>query len=358
MYKIKLVEEQNVRKNNIKISIIVPVYNTEQYLERCIKSLINQTLDAIEIILVNDGSTDNSYQKCIELSKIDPRIRVYNKKNEGLGYTRNYGISVSSGEYVAFIDSDDYVDFDFFEKLYKKSLENKSDAVFGNMKLVDSSGKVYLTHKIPFKYDKICANHLLKNLLKIYDEDDYGKNFFGMSAARSIYKLDILKNNNILFKSEREYVSEDILFNIEFCLSAKTISFVEDSYYYYCYNQNSLTHSYRSDRFLKSKKLYNELKFILKRDKNYKIYKRGIESIFLDYVRLCIKQQVMFESAHKKKLHTSIKNILNDSDVVEALNEAKSSKLTQRTIDYIIKKRNIGLIVFIYKIKIFMEKRD
>ena len=106
-----------------KISIIVPVYNVEQYLERCVESLINQTYKNIEIILVDDGATDNSGQLCDELAQRDPRIVVYHKVNGGLSDARNYGIDKASGDYIGFIDSDDFIDDDMYEVLLSNILE-------------------------------------------------------------------------------------------------------------------------------------------------------------------------------------------------------------------------------------------
>ena len=102
----------------IKISVIVPVYNTEKYLERCIKSIINQSLTDIEIIVINDGSTDNSEQILKNFACKDSRIRIINQKNAGLSITRNNGLQIASGEYISFIDSDDYIHKDMIKILY------------------------------------------------------------------------------------------------------------------------------------------------------------------------------------------------------------------------------------------------
>ena len=103
---------------DVKVSVIVPVYNVEKYLDRCLDSIINQTLNEIEIILVDDGSTDSSGEKCDEYKKKDLRIKVIHKKNKGLGYARNSGLEVATGKYIAFVDSDDYIDRRMFESLY------------------------------------------------------------------------------------------------------------------------------------------------------------------------------------------------------------------------------------------------
>ena len=105
--------------NNELISIIVPVYKVEKYLEKCVKSILKQTYTNLEIILVDDGSPDNSGKMCDELAKVDDRIKVYHKKNGGLSDARNYGVERANGEYIGFVDSDDYIHECMYEKLYE-----------------------------------------------------------------------------------------------------------------------------------------------------------------------------------------------------------------------------------------------
>ena len=113
-----------------KISIIVPVYNVSKYLKRSLDSLINQTLKDLEIIIVNDGSTDNSLDICQEYASLDNRIKVISKENGGLSSARNYGLRYVTSDYVAFIDSDDYVALDMFETMYGELQNNICDTIF------------------------------------------------------------------------------------------------------------------------------------------------------------------------------------------------------------------------------------
>ena len=116
-----------------KVSIVVPVYKVEEYIDRCLDSLLNQTLKDIEIILVDDGSPDNCPKICDEYAQKDARVRVVHKQNEGLGYARNSGMEVAVGEYIAFVDSDDFVDIRMFEELYDVARGNDSDVVYCNI---------------------------------------------------------------------------------------------------------------------------------------------------------------------------------------------------------------------------------
>ena len=125
-----------------KVSVIIPVYNTEKYLRRCFDSVVNQTLSDIEIICINDCSTDNSLEILQEYASKDKRIKLIDfKVNKGAAIARNIGIDAATGEYIGFVDSDDFVDLDFYEKLYKKAAETGADAVKGKLFLYDNEKK-------------------------------------------------------------------------------------------------------------------------------------------------------------------------------------------------------------------------
>ena len=122
-----------------KISVIVPVYNVEDYLDRCINSIVKQTYKNLEIILVDDGSTDSSYKICNEWAKKDERIKVLHNKNEGVSKARNVGIDASTGDFIAFVDSDDYIEETMFEKLLDKQKTNNSDIVFCRVNQINNN---------------------------------------------------------------------------------------------------------------------------------------------------------------------------------------------------------------------------
>lgn len=124
-----------------KVSVIVPIYNVEKYLDRCMESLLNQTLKDIEIIMVDDGSPDNCPQMCDEYAKKDRRIKVVHKKNGGLSDARNAGLKVATGEYVAFVDSDDYQSLNTYEELYHQAESGDYDVVYGGAFWNKSNGE-------------------------------------------------------------------------------------------------------------------------------------------------------------------------------------------------------------------------
>ena len=129
--------------NSPKVSIIVPIYNVEKYLATCIKSLQNQSLKDLEIILVDDESPDNCPKLCNEYAKTDSRIKVIHKKNEGLGFARNSGLNIAEGEFVSFLDSDDYIDLNAYEELYELAKSNNLDAIYYKFESFTDEGTVY-----------------------------------------------------------------------------------------------------------------------------------------------------------------------------------------------------------------------
>ena len=238
-----------------KVSIIVPVYNTEQYLKECVESLLSQTLRDIEIILVDDGSTDNSAYMCDKFQAIDSRIKVIHKVNGGLSSARNAAIDICSGAYIGFVDSDDFVKSTMFEELYNSAIDNDSDIVmcalstYNNDKVVE---KLLPFEKNVYHKDEILDNFILP-LLGRNDKDKipYLEGF----VCRQIFRKSTIEK--LYFKSEREYFAEDVMFDFEVYPKCNKISVVNKSLYYYRYNEKSLSNKYRSNVW---DKLYKYLK--------------------------------------------------------------------------------------------------
>lgn len=205
------------------ISIIVPIYNAEKYLNKCLDSLINQTKKELEFILINDGSNDASEE--IIKSYKDNRIKYFKNKNQGIGKTRNFGISKAQGKYLMFLDSDDYLALDACEKLYDKAEKEKLDIVMNDfIKIFDDGRKEYI--KQPnFK------NSSLKNNPNIISEN--------LSPWAKLYSTKLIKKNNIKFVEDLKY--EDAPFVIEALDKANNIGKINEALNYYVIHGNSET---------------------------------------------------------------------------------------------------------------------
>lgn len=211
-------------KNNIDISIIVPIYNAEKYLKKCLDSLINQTKKELEFILVNDGSTDNS-EKIIK-SYNDKRIKYYKNKNQGIGKTRNFGIDKAVGKYLMFTDSDDYLEKDTCEKLYQKANKDNLDLVVCNFYREKEDGTKKEEQLISFK------NTTLKETPKLLKE-------INASPWNKLYKTSLIKNNKIYFHETLKY--EDTPFVFMALDKAKKIGKIDDYLNHYIIHGNSET---------------------------------------------------------------------------------------------------------------------
>ena len=194
------------------ISVIVPVYNVEKYLEQCIDSLLSQTYQNFEIILVDDGSTDSSGKICDIYKENHKNIKVIHKKNEGLGFARNTGLLYATGEYVTFIDSDDYVDKYLLEDLYNGILETDVDVCIGGFKKVADSGQILYEEQYDEQYF-IHDNTTNKAFIKMLGSSPSKHDSIRMSVWNVLYKLSIIKDNNIQFPSEREVISDGLIFD-------------------------------------------------------------------------------------------------------------------------------------------------
>ena len=199
------------------VSIIVPIYNVEKYLPRCMDSLLSQTLRDIEIILVDDGSPDNCGIMCDQYAFGDSRIKVVHKNNEGLGLARNSGMEVAIGEYTAFIDSDDYIDKNMMLKLYREAQCSNADVVYCNFLSECQKGKWKPINEVYTKtiWEGACVKTFMLDMVA---SEPYVKvdRLHQMSVWHGIYRSEIIKSNGIKFQTERKFLSEDILFQVDF----------------------------------------------------------------------------------------------------------------------------------------------
>lgn len=201
-----------------KVSIIIPVYNCEKFLQKCLDSIVNQTLQEIEIICINDGSTDNSGRILEEYN--DKRIKIINKENGGQSSARNIGIDIAKGEYIGFVDSDDWVDLDFFEKLYSAAKKYDTDIAAGGIIRLHKFNKKY-----QLKFDKeIIASDFREKLL-VCDVPD--KSY----VWNKIYRLNKIKQYNLKFIEGK--IFEDVVFTPQVLYNLNTLVTVPDIYYYY-----------------------------------------------------------------------------------------------------------------------------
>jgi glycosyltransferase involved in cell wall biosynthesis len=304
---------------NPAISIIVPVYKTEKYLNRCVDSILSQDYNDFELILVDDGSPDNSGKICDEYAKNDNRIKVIHKENGGVSSARNLGIEESCGSYLMFVDSDDYIEPDSLNLLFADT-KNNPDIIIGDIYWEYAN----LSKKVPQK--SVCngiikKEDLLKYLAKLIDEKQLNY------LHAKLFKRDVILKNNIRFKKFEDTAAEDTVFNFDAILKSESIFFDDRYFYSYIINQesNSLSSKPDLDKYKKfsnlSDKLENYAKELsaLNDDVQKVIDKRRIDS-----ATWCI-ESIMNSSLPKAEKHKKINEILNNNKFILALHNLEDS---------------------------------
>ncbi|MBQ3559395.1 MAG: glycosyltransferase family 2 protein [Agathobacter sp.] len=262
------------------ISIIVPIYKVEAYLERCVNSLKNQSYKNIEIILVDDGSPDRCPELCDELAKTDSRIRVLHKENGGLSSARNAGIDVAKGEYIVFVDSDDYIAENMLEKMHQRIVADRTDMCICDFCFVNEEGKSIEVPESQFPFKD--AVYKREDILKVVCSASGLPNEWRIVPAwNKMYHKDVLK----YCRFEEGRLHEDEFAIHHFVYACKKISMVSDKLYYYVQREKSIMNSTFSVKrfdaaiafqqrylFLKEKKETDLLKYVLSQLAEYLIH--------------------------------------------------------------------------------------
>ena len=243
-----------------KVSVIVPVYRAEQYLDRCVTSLLDQTLQELEVILVDDGSPDGSGKLCDAYCR-DPRVRVIHKENEGAGFARNSGLAVAQGTFVAFADADDYVERTMYETLWAAAQRHGADAVYAGYFRESDAGHVFPEPICEQKEIFLGRRQVDSFLLDVVSQKPEAKqdSRYGFSVWKALYRRDVIEAQQIRFSSERVLSSEDLLFNMDFLAGSQCAVVLPQCFYHYCTNSDSFSRTYRKERFDRDKALYKEV---------------------------------------------------------------------------------------------------
>ncbi len=323
-----------------KVSIIVPVYKTEAYLERCLKSLKEQTLKDIEIILVDDGSPDRCPEICDKAAAEDARFKVIHKTNRGAGYARNTGMEAAGGRYIGFVDSDDFVKKDMFETLYDSAEKYDAQLVLSGVCYVGGnmfrSEEKYLEDEY-FREDSLFdTGEKLKNLLLgivgalPHERRD---SRYGVSVCKNLYRRKTIEKFHIKFLSEREIMSEDTLFMIDYVQHINKAVGIRGAFYCYSRNEMSLSKSYCSDRMeqciILLKEIENRIKLYVPR-KDYQIY---LDRLTQAYGRVICSQEVVRAAEEKNSyfaLRKRLKKICTAKEIEESLKSYPWYKLPFR----------------------------
>lgn len=275
------------------VSIIVPVFNVEDYLNKCMDTLLGQTFLDLEIILVDDGSTDTSGSMCDGFARKFPNVTVIHKTNGGLASARNAGMEYARGEYVAFVDSDDWMEQEAYKTMYEKCRTTKPDILnYGYKKVCD--GTVLFQEHATFPeglYDyQDIQNRILPDSVAREKAFDQVNLPVQLSACMCIYRRAFLLEHSLQFESERIVLNEDWLFNIRCLCHAESMLILHDSFYNYLTRGTSLSWSYKTDSYERRKILYQryreELTLIGRQDPEiqHRLRNFWMESVYCCYI--------------------------------------------------------------------------
>lgn len=337
------------------VSVVVPVYNVEKYLKKCIDSLVNQSYRDLEIILVDDGSTDNSYSICKNYSERDSRIRVFSKDNEGLGLTRNYGIKRAAGHYLVLVDSDDELGLDHINQLINvaKSFPKVDLVIAGYERINEKSDTTdrYKYEKGHYQNSTIKDSMLPRLIGGLPNVSDS----IAVSACGHLYSLRLILEHDLTFESERLYISEDLIFNFDYILRSKEVIISEISTYKYRLTEGSLTKRYLPDRFSKVKVMYDYQLFKLTEIYSGKLLDEvmlRLSKQYFIYLRMCFRQEDKSISGKKISIALKdIKKICEDSYTRKIISEYPISQLgiKQKSFIYLVKYSFSSLIYIFVK---------
>lgn len=305
------------------VSVVLPVYNVEQYLDRCMESVVNQTYRNLEIILVDDGSTDSCPRKCDEWAARDSRIKVIHKESAGAGMARNTGMDHVTGEYICFFDSDDYVALDTIEKAYQCISSHHAEIVLFGYYTVDSNGKIKKTdipktEKLLYQGDEI-KSYVLPNIIGA-DPKTGRRISFTISVWSCMYSMAAIRRSHWRFVSERQYISEDSYSLLFLYKDITCVAVLPEALYFYCENKASFSRGYQKDRYEKIKFWYdacigacNELGY------GSQVINR-MPDLFLGFTIGAMKIIVRADCSRREK-KAEIDTILRDRKLYEVISE-------------------------------------
>lgn len=325
------------------VSVIVPVYNVEKYIRRCVHSIVNQTYSNIEILLIDDGSTDNSYNICKDYEKNDLRIRAFHKENEGLGLTRNYGLKRAKGKFVVFVDSDDYIVSNAIEILCLKQKETDADIVIASYFYKGISQDIYLPERVYMGEEirDILMVHAMGNLPGISD---------GLSSTvcGKIYKKSLISENGFAFPSEKEMIWEDLVFNTNVYPACEKIYVSHFPIYQYCFNEESLTHTYKPNKLEMVMNLYKYMVDSIKKMELGEEAQKRLDTNFIGHIRTCIKLEVFYAQINGRKIVlNNIRKICGRSDVQKLIRNYPEQDFNKIQYIYnVFMKRNFAVGVY------------
>lgn len=339
----------------VKVSVIVPVFNGEQFLVQCLDSIRVQTLTNIEIILINDGSTDQSGKICHEYASRDTRIQVIDKENGGLASARNAGLAVATGEYIGFVDSDDWIEPNMYKRMHSIATEGNCDIVWTNVFRNDQEKQpAHLPGGIYDRND--IEQHIFPRLLAVCDERRSKDGVLRWSNCLRIYRHRLIQEHQIRF-DDRFRRCQDLPFTFECTIHAKRYCYLDQDYLYHNrLNMQSLSKGYNIGMWGLIKPLLRYLQEVVQGFKDYDFSTQMDYRIFLSAIDCAENESKVGNTNSLFKRLKIINTIMNDPLVREVLPRLDSSTVHRRTRVYYFAFR-LRLSLLAYSISLWRYRR-
>lgn len=330
------------------VSIIIPVYNADKYLEQCIRSVIDQTYNNLEIILINDGSTDSSGEICDKYTEIDGRIKVIHKKNEGVSIARNTGIEIAKGSYIQFLDSDDFLCTNATEVLVDAIQDGLSELVVGSYTMYYDDEKIYKEGLKPFdkNINSIFVESYLESLAKHTTNVYFGSNW------NKLYNSKIIKNYSLRFEENENY-AEDFIFNLKYLKHTSVIKIIDTIVNNYRVDSlNSLSKSSRNTKRLwaRSKDIYICFQDLFIYYNLFEKFRIDIEGFLLSQIIICIRN-VFYEKELRPLIrYDFLCTIIKDEIVSQKLDHMIPRRFLEKLTICLLKQKACILLGLVYKV--------
>lgn len=342
-----------------KVSVIVPCYNVEKYVATCIESLVAQTLKDIEIILVDDGSPDNSGKICDEYKSRDERIKVIHKANEGVSAARNDGLKEACGEYVIFVDSDDYLPDHACEALFQKAIETSSDIVVGDVIRVADDGKEEYAQLYDSSFttsdrkliDALVATALYKNYCPMPAKSGVAFGYGG--PWNKLVRRKLLSDHHIAFDESVKGLFDDILYSAHIMAAANTVSYIHEVVYYYRLLGGSITQTFKRNMPEIAEAIIASATNFVNRHEDNEVLKEAYYAFVIRMVSFTLPRYYCHKN-HPGSLWQAareLRGVMSGSPYCDAAKGVNRDKLTrgQRALLQLIRHRASLLTILSYK---------
>ena len=339
------------------LSIIIPIYNASKYLESTLNSILNQTYRNIEVLLIDDGSTDNSSELCLEMTEKDNRFKYYRTENGGPSKARNLGIELAQGEYIGFCDSDDLVDHSMYSILINYLENSSSDIALCDIYSERNNGSFGFPWKdgTVFSKNDIHTQVMAAMVGTLPEEKDNKVTPVWGSVVRGLYKREIIIENKIRFPRDIHF-AEDLVFTLNYLMKARKIVICNYSLYHYRDNKNSIMNSfynYKVGMFDDRKKLIGYIySIICNLEKKYEIEKRLLNTARC-YFHECIGNACRSkENRTFLDKYSELKMILNDDVVIKVFENYHTRNYKKKILYWLIQSKMALLLIIYYHIRL------